>query len=267
MSPPALRSRVCVGHVSHRRLEPVRHGFTYRTHVLLLELSELPALARAIPALGYNERRPFSIRDEDYLRPGRASLAKKLLDELGPDAMSDVTETTLVTNARFLGLCFNPVSFFLCRRGDSIRCGVAEVRNTFGEKHLYRLDRPEEPRDGAPTRFMTEKRFYVSPFNGVQGTYTFEFSRLSGDTLDIRTDLSVKGRSIVQARLWGEIRPLTSSTLLSANVGAPIAAWMSRPQITWEALRLRFQRGLSTVMKPRSSSDATISTGRRVPWT
>jgi DUF1365 family protein len=54
---------------------------------------------------------------------------------------------------------------------------VAEVNNTFQERHLYIL--PASPARGprhAPARFEAPKAFHVSPFNDLQGTYAFSFS-------------------------------------------------------------------------------------------
>ena len=67
-------------------------------------------------------------------------------------APSEVGRVELVTSARFFNYAFNPVNFYFCYRpatidvdGDSlvvelIRCIVAEVSNTFGERHVYVLD-------------------------------------------------------------------------------------------------------------------------------
>ena len=49
----------------------------------------------------------------------------------------------LLTHLRYLGYCFNPVSFFYCfDRTERLRLVLAEVRNTFGGAHRYWL-RPE----------------------------------------------------------------------------------------------------------------------------
>jgi uncharacterized protein len=49
-----------------------------------------------------------------------------------------------------LGYTFKPVSFWYCQRADgTLRAIVAEVNNTFGERHCYLLD---APRYGQPAR-------------------------------------------------------------------------------------------------------------------
>ena len=45
----------------------------------------------------------------------------------------------LQTFPRLFGYLFNPVSFWYCQRGDGAVGAIAEVNNTFGERHLYLL--------------------------------------------------------------------------------------------------------------------------------
>ena len=72
----------------------------------------------------------------------------------------------MLTNARVFGHVFNPLSVFWCLNDDgSQRCVVAEVHNTYGERHCYLLETDE--RGGV----RTSKEFYVSPFNDLDGEY------------------------------------------------------------------------------------------------
>ncbi|MDJ0429145.1 DUF1365 family protein, partial [Rhodococcus fascians] len=67
---------------------------------------------------------------------------------------------TALLNARVLGYVFNPLSVYWCHDVDgSLRCVIAEVHNTYGQRHSY-LIRP----DGSD-RAEVDKQFYVSPFN------------------------------------------------------------------------------------------------------
>ena len=48
----------------------------------------------------------------------------------------------MVTTPRFLRYAFNPVSFHYCyNKNNELKVIVLEVNNTFGEKHLYVLNR------------------------------------------------------------------------------------------------------------------------------
>ena len=65
----------------------------------------------------------------------------------------------MLTNARVLGHVFNPLTVYWCHHPDgTLACVVAEVHNTYGERHCYLL------RTDAAGRARTAKEFYVSPF-------------------------------------------------------------------------------------------------------
>ena len=56
----------------------------------------------------------------------------------------------LLTNLRLLGYVFNPVSYFYCYGADGeLAAIVAEVGNTFGERHPYLLTAGNQVQDGA----------------------------------------------------------------------------------------------------------------------
>ena len=77
----------------------------------------------------------------------------------------------MLANARVLGHVFDPLSVFWCYDRDGVlACVVAEVHNTYGERHAYLL-RPDEA--GVA---VTGKDFYVSPFFDVSGTYELRFT-------------------------------------------------------------------------------------------
>ena len=75
---------------------------------------------------------------------------------------------------RVLGYVFNPVSFWFCHKQDGrLRAVLAEVRNTFGEKHYYLLDTGTAMPYGV--ELIARKIFHVSPFCAVEGLYRFHF--------------------------------------------------------------------------------------------
>ena len=77
----------------------------------------------------------------------------------------------MLANARVLGHVFDPLSVFWCYGCNGVLiCVVAEVHNTYGERHAYLL-RPDE----AGTA-VTDKSFYVSPFFDVTGSYELRFT-------------------------------------------------------------------------------------------
>ena len=103
----------------------------------------------------------------------------------------------MLANARVLGHVFDPLSVFWCYDSDGVLvCVVAEVHNTYGERHAYLL-RPDEA--GVA---VTDKDFYVSPFFDVSGTYELRFT-LRPDLVATSVTLRRAGRRRVHRDLPG----------------------------------------------------------------
>ena len=93
----------------------------------------------------------------------------------------------MLTNARVLGYVFNPLTVYWCHGPDGgLRCVVAEVHNTHGERHCYLLH------PGDRGRCETDKEFYVSPFLTVDGRYRMSFSE-PGERLSVQMELHQDG--------------------------------------------------------------------------
>ncbi len=90
-----------------------------------------------------------------------------------------------------LGYVFNPVSFWYCHdRAGNLAAVLAEVSNTFGERHNYLVAHA----DGRPIRagetLEARKVFHVSPFMAVQGHYRFRFHARPGDRASWRASIT-----------------------------------------------------------------------------
>lgn len=261
MKPQSPRSSIYIGEVMHARSEPVTHRFRYPVYVYCFDLDELPVLDRRVKGFGYNRHRPISLHDSDYLQPVAGSIRDKLLAMLrssgGPaDAVARIDT---ITSARFFGKVFNPVCFHFCRdASDTVLCVVAEVNNTFGEKHLYVLLEGREPKRGFAFSYRTSKRFHVSPFFPVEGEYEFHFAD-PRDRLDVLIHYKREGRTVFVARLRGsQKRSLTSANLWRTVGRYPLTALKTMPRILWQAGRLYFQRRLPVFHKPPPSDAMTL---------
>jgi DUF1365 family protein len=120
---------------------------------------------------------------------------------------------------------------------DSIACVVAEVHNTFGERWPYLLGAPGELDADGRMRFSAEKRFHVSPFMDVSGTYRFLLAE-PGERLMMRIDEEREGERFFRAVLTGERRPLTSAALAHALVRYPWVTGQVMARIHLQALQL-----------------------------
>ena len=169
----------------------------------------------------------FSVRTKNYGIGGQTGTAF-VRDALMRYQMHEADgEVVLVTMPRMLGFAFNPVSFWLSLdKAAQLRAVVAEVNNTFGERHFYVCKhgdhRPIEPQDTVEA----EKVFHVSPFMPVDGHYRFAFSWSEG-SFGARIDLhdarrpdpdDVDGRQREPATSWRLVRGLLANPLLMFKV-------------------------------------------------
>ena len=217
-----------IGHVMHRRLEPMAHGFRYGLVMYRLDLDELDALDDRLRLFGVDRARPVSFRRADHLPDVRTVLALHGVDDT-------IDRIELVTNCRVFGYVFNPVSFWLCHAPDGVlRAIVAEVNNTFGERHCYVLSADGQEQPGV---WRDKKVFHVSPFFSLDGTYRFEFE-VADAHLDIRIDLHRDGQPVFVSRLALDREPLTDARLARLLVVRPLVTAQVVAGIHWEALKL-----------------------------
>ena len=152
-----MNSALYVGTVMHARRSPHDHVFRYPVYMALLDLAELPSLDRRLRLFGWNRRAVTSFYDRDHID------IHALLAQHGVD-IGDGGSIQVLTNLRVLGYVFNPVSFWWCRRTDgSLACVVAEVNNTFGERHPYVLLPAAGVEIGERAVFETDKRSTSRP--------------------------------------------------------------------------------------------------------
>lgn len=261
-----MKSQIFTGYVRHLRLKPVEHRLQYPLYVYAIDLDELEELDRALPLFGYNRFRPSSIYDRDYLDDRPGTLREKLFHFLEAEGWytDSVSSVIIITSARYFNYVFNPVSFYYCfsDNGDLV-CVVAEVSNTFGERHVYIPDKIGKDSLTFPLRFTTPKEFHVSPFNDISGTYEFIFADIRKE-LNIRLNLYRDNELAFYAELWGDPLPLTASNQLKTLARHPFIPHLTIPRIYWEAAKLYFLRKLSYHEKPIPMSAMTI---RRIPPT
>lgn len=238
--------------ILHARIVHVRHGqkryaFRHRTWFLSLPLSAVPRLNRSM--IGYNKIRPFSLRSRDY------GTGAEPLETWVQRAFSDAGvempggETVLLTLPRVFGIGFNPVSFWLCHNPDGrLTAVLAEVNNTFGERHCYLVRKPDGSRISAGDELCTEKVFHVSPFLPVEGEYAFRFAE-RGNDLAIRIDLRRAGELVLTAAINGRYATLSNASLLACFVRYPLPAVQVLGFIHYHAVRL-YLRGFKYFPKP-----------------
>jgi uncharacterized protein len=251
---------LCTGHVSHARMHAAKHAFRYPLYMLLADLDALESVNRNCRLLGYNRRRVLGLHDADHFdgQPlGRA--VRAAVEQAGHGWPGG--RVLALTHPRVFGYVFNPISLFYCfDTHDRLETVVAEVSNTYGERHAYVLPGHAAmgPSPGA-CRWTAKKVFHVSPFFSMDGTYRFEIAS-PGERVDVGIDLEVGGQRRFAARLQLRTTPLADRALLGALMRYPLMTVQVMAAIHVEAARL-WWKGVEYLPKPAYAPEAA----RRTP--
>ncbi|HMO71979.1 MAG TPA: DUF1365 domain-containing protein, partial [Paracoccaceae bacterium] len=143
----------------------------------------------------------------------------------------------LLAQPRVLGHVFNPVAFWLCHdRDGTLRAVVAEVTNTFGDRHSYLCHRDDLAPLTREDTVEARKIFHVSPFQPKEGSYAFRFD-IRPDRIGIWID-HTNAEGGVYTNLLGPRRPLTNRAILGACLRRPFGSRRVLALIHWQALKL-----------------------------
>ena len=228
-----MRAQIYEVTISHARSAPLRNVFRYRSYLWLVDLDHLP---RAGPLARFRAR--------DHLGDPQASIRANLDRFL---AARDVDlgggRVTMLAHARVLGYVFNPLTVYWCHRPDgTLACVVAEVHNTYRERHAYLLRTDERGRAEVP------KQFYVSPFYPVDGRYRMSLPEPDGAPRAERGLDRPDGHSFI-AGVRGRAVPATARALLGAAARHPWSTAAVAARIRWQGVQL-YLRGLRVVPRP-----------------
>lgn len=199
-----------VGHVSHARLGPLRHSFRHGAYQWLVDLDTLPSPPVYL--------RPFArFRSADHLGDPRLPIktnVERFLATRGID-LGQGAQVVMMANARVLGHVFDPLSVFWCYDGGGrLACVVAEVHNTYGERHAYLLG-PD-----CHGQAELDKALYVSPFFDVSGRYRIRFA-MTPALVGTSVTLLREGAVAFSATFRGRPRPATSGAVLGQLLRRP----------------------------------------------
>lgn len=233
--------------VMHRRRIAPLYRFVYRVFYLLVDIDRLGELQRRLSFFSQDRFNLLSLHRRDYgdgagLRPWAEGLLR------GQGIELDGGRIRLLTLPRVLGWSFNPISMWYCEHRDGqLRAVIAEVKNTFGEKHCYVLASGGEPMPYEQP-YEKDKCFHVSPFLDRAGRYSFELGE-PGERLRVAIHESRDGAPVMDATLAGERRALSDAALLGQLLRMPWMAVKVVAGIHWEALKL-WLRGAGYRPKP-----------------
>jgi DUF1365 family protein len=242
MSSTAAIYRTSIAHV---RQTPLRNAFTYRSYSWYVDVDDLPRLPRWLTPLA-----GFSVAD--HLGDPAGTLRGNVETYLATQGIGlDGGRITMLASARVFGHVFNPLSLFWCHdAAGALRCVVAEVHNTYGERHCYLLET-----DGAG-RASVPKAFYVSPFNDVEGQYRMKLPE-PAERLSVSIVLEREGQKPFVATMDGVRSEATVPNILAAALAVPLAPLRVAAQIRWQGIKL-WARRLPVIKRPHHPSQEAV---------
>ncbi|HEX7538110.1 MAG TPA: DUF1365 domain-containing protein [Dermatophilaceae bacterium] len=207
---PALPALVS-GHVTHHRRGRVRHSFRHSVYQWLVDLDDVPEQPWYLRAFA-----GFSAAD--HLGDPELSIRENVKGYLSRNGITlgESGRIVMLANARVLGHVFDPLSVFWCLDGQNeLVCVVAEVHNTYGDRHVY-LVRPDPS-----GRASTDKAFHVSPFFDVSGRYEMRFE-LSPQAVSTTVILHREGSVAFSATFRGRPIPATRTAVAGQLIRKPL---------------------------------------------
>jgi uncharacterized protein len=237
------------GTLRHRRFQPVHHEFTYKLFMAWLDIDRIPELMAQSPWTSYNRFNWASFEERDHFGDPQRSLRERVEQDASahgvplPDG-----PIFLLTHLRYLGYCFNPISYFFCYdRSGHLDMVLAEVNSTFGESRNYWLWPQNQKPSANAFHYRCPKTMHVSPFMGMDLDYEFVLTE-PGDRLVAHMN------TIEQSAERNPTQPFFDATLAldwqawnSRSVSRVLLRhpWMTAKvigAIHWQALRLFLKR-------------------------
>lgn len=233
----------------HGRKGAVSNAFRYSIDYLLID----PDSRQGPTLFSRNRANLTSLWDRDHGgAPHQGRGSAWLREVLAAHNLPSPDRIELLAQPRVLGHVFNPVSFWLCWGAGGLQVVVAEVSNTYGDRHSYLCHRDDLAPLTAADTVTARKTFHVSPFQPVEGTYAFRFD-ITPERIGIWIDYTTAKGSLL-ATLTGARKPLTNRSILAACLRRPFGSRRVLGLIHWQALKL-WWKGAPFRSRPQPPTD------------
>lgn len=222
--------------ITHRRRTPVDHHFAYRSYSWYVDIDHPPRLPWWL--------RPFAVfKATDHLAGSSGDTLRQRVERFLLDNGANPAAGRIygLLQARVLGHVFNPLSLFWCHdRDGQLQHVIAEVHNTYGQRHAYLLPPADTP-------VTVAKAFYVSPFNAVEGHYLVRAPR-PGPDVDVSIALYRADEAVFDATMRGTRYRATDSRIARMQFIAPLAPLAVSARIRLQGIML-WLRGVPVVKR------------------
>ena len=236
-----------VGEVRHARYQPKKHRFAYRVFSALLNIDDIDSGTLGLKLFSINRFNLFSIRQRDHGAKDGSPLRPFIEGLLAEANIAKPDEILILCYPRMLGFAFNPLTVYYCLAGDIVTAMVYEVRNTFGDDHIYVVPLDDSSNE-TPILHERDKLMHVSPFIGMQARYHFSTAK-PDDTLRLVIRETQDGKPLLVASFYGRHKPLSDRALLRAFFTHPLMTVKVLVAIHYEAAKI-FMKGVPFIKRP-----------------
>lgn len=245
-----FHNALVMARVTHARPRPKQNRFVYGVYNFALPLSRLADVEQA--GLAHERFGLMSFYAQDHgarVKGGDLDAwVRDILARFGVTAADG--EIVLMAMPRVLGYVFNPVSFWFCLdRDGGLRAVLAEVNNTFGDRHSYLCAHADQRVITADDLLQSDKVFHVSPFMQTAGGYTFRFA-FKPDKIGVWIDYADADGMLLTTAITGNRIAMTRAALWRAFLTTPLLTLKVIALIHWQAVKLFF-KGVRYVPRPQ----------------
>ena len=240
-----MESCLYEGTLRHRRFAEPQRDFEYGLFMAYLDLGELKTVFRGRWLWSTRTPNVAWFRRADHYGDREVSLDESIRGLVaGRTGARPQGPIRLLTHLRYLGHCFNPVTFYYCFAPDgrAVETIVAEVNNTpWGERHMYVLPGASNLGTGDDRRHELRKEFHVSPFLPMDMDYDWRFGT-PGERLWVHMENRQAGARLFEATLSLHRHQASGRELARVLVARPAMTIQVVAGIYSQALRLWLRR-------------------------
>jgi len=255
-----LESAIYHGRVNHKRLLPKLHQFHYGLSMVMLDIDHLTDTFKQSRWWSLERFNLISFYRKDYLGPNSGELKTAVQEQIyKKTGQCFEGKVFLLTQPRYLGFVFNPVSFYFCFDAQGhLAYVLADINNTpWNERHCYVI--PSDSTENSITA-QFDKAFHISPFMPMDIQYDWKFG-VSNDALSVHMASLRQGNEQFYADMLLRPEPLNASNMGQLPRQYALQTLKIVWRIYWQALKLWLKR-IPFCGHPASVSDTDKNTDK-----